>query len=133
MIDNMEFFAYKIDFVCDDPDVHYSSFILLVESRLADDVGNFEVDLHLVDRVVKSSVSSCGQVPLDAEQVNALFYLKVSVFGIFISTKHNSIYRFLFVPGEKIKVLPRIFIQWDIREVDYQPDIKKRKTDFASE
>ncbi|XP_063947004.1 endoribonuclease Dicer homolog 3a-like isoform X1 [Daucus carota subsp. sativus] len=69
MIDNMEFFAYKIDFVCDDPDVHYSSFILLVESRLADDVGNFEVDLHLIDRVVKSSVSSCGQVPLDAEQV----------------------------------------------------------------
>lgn len=47
----------------------YSGFILLIESKLDDDVGNIELDLYLVAKMVKSSISSCGQVHLDAEQV----------------------------------------------------------------
>lgn len=68
-IDNMVFFAYKLDFVCNIPNRRYSSFILLMESKLDDDVANLEVDLYLVEKSVKSSVSSCGQVHLNAEQV----------------------------------------------------------------
>lgn len=47
----------------------YSGFILLIESKLADDVGNIELELYLISKRVKSSVSSCGQVHLDGEQV----------------------------------------------------------------
>ncbi|XP_017229455.1 endoribonuclease Dicer homolog 3 isoform X2 [Daucus carota subsp. sativus] len=68
-IDNAAFFAYKLDFVCNIPDQQYSSFIFLIESKLEDDVANLEVDLYLVNKFVKSSVSSCGQVHLNAEQV----------------------------------------------------------------
>ncbi|KAK1367977.1 endoribonuclease Dicer-like [Heracleum sosnowskyi] len=68
-IDNVAFFAYKLDFVCNIPNQRYSSFIFLIESKLEDDVANFEVDLYLVEKFVKSSVSSCGQVHLNAEQV----------------------------------------------------------------
>ncbi|XP_074345959.1 endoribonuclease Dicer homolog 3a-like isoform X1 [Apium graveolens] len=101
MIDNTYFFAYKLDFVCDIPDEHYSSFILLVESKLEDDVANLEVDLYLVDRVVKSSVSSCGRVLLDAEQVRKSkcfqeFFFN-GVFGkLFINSKSKKGRQFLF-------------------------------------
>ncbi|KAF2285070.1 hypothetical protein GH714_037736 [Hevea brasiliensis] len=47
----------------------YSGFILLIESKLDDDVGNVELDLYLVRKIVRASVSSCGQVHLDAEQM----------------------------------------------------------------
>ncbi|KAL8107399.1 endoribonuclease Dicer homolog 3-like [Apium graveolens] len=68
-IDNTTFFAYKLDFVCNISNQRYSSFIFLIESKLEDDVANLEVDLYLVEKFVKSSVSSCGQVHLSAEQV----------------------------------------------------------------
>ncbi|KAA3486196.1 endoribonuclease Dicer-like protein 3-like [Gossypium australe] len=42
------FFAYKIDFSCNVVSVVYSEFVLLIESKLADDVGNIEVDLYLI-------------------------------------------------------------------------------------
>ncbi|KAF7134712.1 hypothetical protein RHSIM_Rhsim08G0003600 [Rhododendron simsii] len=63
------FQAYKIDFSCNKPEEQFSSFILLMESRLDDDVGNIEVELYLVSKFVRSSVTSCGEVKLDAEQV----------------------------------------------------------------
>lgn len=65
------FQAYRLDFSCSKPEEQYSSFVLLMESRLDDDVGNIEVELYLVSKFVKSSVSSCGAVQLDAEQVQA--------------------------------------------------------------
>lgn len=68
----MAFFAYKLDFVCNIPNQRYSSYIFLIESKLEDDVANLEVDLYLVEKFVKSSVSSCGQVHLNAEQVHNL-------------------------------------------------------------
>ncbi|XP_050366617.1 endoribonuclease Dicer homolog 3a-like [Argentina anserina] len=63
------FYAYKFDFSCDIVTELYSGFILLIESELAEDVGNIELELYLVSKRVKASVSSCGQVGLDGEQM----------------------------------------------------------------
>ncbi|KAK4785139.1 hypothetical protein SAY86_001828 [Trapa natans] len=63
------FQAYKLDFSCSNEDVNYSRFILLIESKLDEDVGNIEVDLYSLSKLVKSSVSSCGLVHLDPEQI----------------------------------------------------------------
>lgn len=75
-VDGALFHAYKFDFMCNIVNELYSGFVLLLESKLDDDVGNIELELHLVSKTVKTSVSSCGQVHLDAEQVlkhNPLF------------------------------------------------------------
>lgn len=63
------FFAYRIDFSCNVVSVVNSGFVLLIESKLADDVGNIEVDLYLIGKIVKARVSFYGQVHLGAEQV----------------------------------------------------------------
>ncbi|XP_041994061.1 endoribonuclease Dicer homolog 3-like isoform X1 [Salvia splendens] len=66
---DVTFHAYKMDFACNIVEQKYSSFVILLESELADDVGNMEVDLYLLSKFVKASISSCGQMPLDAQQV----------------------------------------------------------------
>ncbi|KAM5566198.1 endoribonuclease Dicer [Rosa sericea] len=68
-LDGAVFYAYKFDFSCDIVTELYSGFILLIESELAKDVGNIELTLYLVSKKVKASVSSCGQVRLDGEQM----------------------------------------------------------------
>lgn len=68
-IDGAIFQAYKIDFSCNIVNELYSGFVLLIESKLDDDVGNIEMELYLISKFVRTSVSSCGQVSLDAEQV----------------------------------------------------------------
>ncbi|TYH36047.1 hypothetical protein ES332_D13G237300v1 [Gossypium tomentosum] len=65
------FFAYKIDFSCNVVSVVYSGFVLLIESKLADDVGNIEVDLYLIGKIAKVRVSFYGKVHLDAVQITA--------------------------------------------------------------
>ncbi|XP_059641179.1 endoribonuclease Dicer homolog 3 [Cornus florida] len=67
--DGASFQAHKIDFSCNIADEHYCSFVLLIESKLDDDVGNADVELYLVSKFVKASVSSSGHIHLDAEQV----------------------------------------------------------------
>lgn len=67
--DGAIFSAYKISFSCSDADVKYSSFVLLVESELDDDVGNVEMELYLVSKFVKCKVSSCEELHFNAEQV----------------------------------------------------------------
>ncbi|RDX68564.1 Endoribonuclease Dicer-like 3a, partial [Mucuna pruriens] len=67
--DGVKFYAYKFEFTCNIVSIMYSGFVLLIESKLADDVGNVELDLYLVSQIVKASVSSYGQVYLDAEQM----------------------------------------------------------------
>ncbi|XP_068656481.1 endoribonuclease Dicer homolog 3a isoform X2 [Aristolochia californica] len=59
--------AYKLNFSCDRD--NYSDFVLLLEANLEDDVAGVEVNLYLVNKVVKTSVSPCGQVQFDANQV----------------------------------------------------------------
>lgn len=69
-IDGAVFYAYKIDFSCNVVGNSFSGFVLLLESKLDEDVANVNVELYLTtNRLVKSSVSSCGQIHLDSEQV----------------------------------------------------------------
>lgn len=72
-LDGAVFYVYKFDFSCDIVTELYSGFILLIESELADDVGNIELELYLVSKRVKASVSSCGQVRLNGGQVHHKF------------------------------------------------------------
>uniref|UniRef100_A0A5B7CE62 Uncharacterized protein n=1 Tax=Davidia involucrata TaxID=16924 RepID=A0A5B7CE62_DAVIN len=105
--DGAIFQAHKIDFSCNIADGHYSSFVLLIESKLDDDVGNVEVDLYLVSKFVKSSVSSCGQIHLSAEQVVKAkcfqeFFFN-GLFGkLFIGSKSSGGRKFLFQTQDKL-------------------------------
>ncbi|XP_050938034.1 endoribonuclease Dicer homolog 3a isoform X2 [Cucumis melo] len=63
------FQAYKFDFSCSVIYEIYSGFVLLIESKLDDDVSNFELELYLLSKMVKASVSFGGEVHLDAEQI----------------------------------------------------------------
>lgn len=68
-VDGAKFYAYKFDFKCNIAHELYSGFVLLMESKLDEDVGNLELDLYLISKTVKASVISCGQVDLDSEEV----------------------------------------------------------------
>lgn len=63
------FQAYKFEFTCSNVDEYFSRFVLLIESKLDDDVGNLDLDLFLVTKTVKASMSYCGQTHLNEEQV----------------------------------------------------------------
>ncbi|KAK7363560.1 hypothetical protein VNO77_05706 [Canavalia gladiata] len=65
----VKFHAYKFEFTCSIVSEIYSGFVLLIESKLAEDLGNMELNLYLVSKIVKASVSSCGQLDLDDEQM----------------------------------------------------------------
>ncbi|XP_018503569.2 endoribonuclease Dicer homolog 3a isoform X1 [Pyrus x bretschneideri] len=68
-LDGAIFQAYKFDFSCNIASELYSGFVFLIESKLADDVGNIKLDLYLLSKTVKASVSSGGEVHLDGEQM----------------------------------------------------------------
>ncbi|KAJ0091009.1 hypothetical protein Patl1_13738 [Pistacia atlantica] len=68
-VDGVVLHAYKFDFTCNIASEIYSGFMFLIESKLDDDVGNFELELYLVSKTIKATVSSCGKVHLDAEQM----------------------------------------------------------------
>ncbi|KAJ4764395.1 Protein Dicer [Rhynchospora pubera] len=65
----VELQGYRFDFLCNLPEIKYSSFVLLVDSLLDKDVGSLELDLYLIDKMVKATVSPCGPIVLDQEQV----------------------------------------------------------------
>ncbi|XP_019164958.1 PREDICTED: endoribonuclease Dicer homolog 3 [Ipomoea nil] len=120
----VKFQAYKMDFCSSDPEVQYSKFVLLLEQKLDDDVGNFEVELYLLKRNVKASVSSLGQLCLDSDQVakakrfqefffNGLFgklFTKVSGERKLIFNKEESLweksYMYLLLPLDTIDPSP---------------------------
>ncbi|XP_071696759.1 endoribonuclease Dicer homolog 3 [Rutidosis leptorrhynchoides] len=99
--DGVKFYAYKISFICSIVDVKYSSFVLLVESKLDDDVGNTEMELYLVSKSVHCKVSSYAELYLNAEQIeNAKCFQEVffnGIFGKFICWKQS---------GDPIEPLP---------------------------
>lgn len=68
-VDGVVLHAYKFDFACNIASEIFSGFMFLTESKLDDDVGNFELELYLVSKMVKATVSSCGKLHLDADQV----------------------------------------------------------------
>ncbi|CAO2817610.1 unnamed protein product [Amaranthus hypochondriacus] len=61
------FQAYKIDFSCDVE--QYSSFALLIESKLDVDIANVKVDLYLLDKTAKASVVPCGELHLGSDKI----------------------------------------------------------------
>ncbi|KAJ4951413.1 hypothetical protein NE237_028245 [Protea cynaroides] len=88
--------AYKLNFSCNHVGVFYSGFVLLIESNLDDDVANAEVELYLIpDKLVKASVSPCGEVRLDAEQVKMSMCFQGFFFnGLFLTSKARREYLF---------------------------------------
>ncbi|KAK4283890.1 hypothetical protein QN277_000793 [Acacia crassicarpa] len=83
-LDGAVFYAYTFDFSCSVLNETYSKFVLLTESKLDDDVGNFELELYLISKIVKTLVSSGGQVRLDAEQMrNAKSFHELLFNGVF--------------------------------------------------
>lgn len=68
-LDDATFYAYKMDFSCNITAEKFSSFVLLLESKLDGDVGNIEVELYLMAKYVRSFVSFSGLTNLDAKQV----------------------------------------------------------------
>ncbi|XP_052209161.1 endoribonuclease Dicer homolog 3a isoform X2 [Diospyros lotus] len=104
--DTAIFHAYKICFSCNIPNVMYSSFVLLLESKLDDDVGNVEVELYLVSKFVKSSVSSCGEIHLDEQQVEKAMCFQAFFFNglfgkLFIGSKSGGGRKFLLQEEEE--------------------------------
>ncbi|XP_078169744.1 endoribonuclease Dicer homolog 3a-like isoform X2 [Carex rostrata] len=61
--------GYRFDFLCNMPETKYSSFVLLIDSILDKDVGSLELDLYLIDKMVKATVSPCGLIELDQKQL----------------------------------------------------------------
>ncbi|KAF8036139.1 hypothetical protein BT93_C1979 [Corymbia citriodora subsp. variegata] len=99
--DGTIFEAYKFDFSSSIAGEFYSPFIFLIECKLDDDVANTEVDLYLLKKTVKVSVSSCGQVQMDSEQI-----MKAKRFQEFF---FNGLFGRLFV-GSKSSGKPREFL-----------------------
>ncbi|KAK1429456.1 hypothetical protein QVD17_11665 [Tagetes erecta] len=96
--DSVDFYAYKISFMCSVVDVKYSSFVLLLESKLDDDVANHEMKLYLVSKFVNCKVSSCVKLCLDAEQVakgkcfQELFFNGIFA-SLYVGSKHSEVRR----------------------------------------
>ncbi|XVF48783.1 hypothetical protein PTKIN_Ptkin03bG0216400 [Pterospermum kingtungense] len=99
--DGAVFFAYRFEFSCNIVSVLYSGFVLLIESKLADDVGNIELDLYLVGKMVRARVSACGEVHLDGEKM-----MKAKRFQEFF---FNGLFGRLFI-GSKSSGVPREFL-----------------------
>ncbi|KAL5698311.1 helicase protein [Ranunculus cassubicifolius] len=93
--------AYRIDFSCNQDGEFYSGFVLLMEEKLNDDVAKAVVELYMVgDKMVKSSVSPCGRIHLNEEQVrNAKIFQELffnGLFGkLFIRSKSDGVRKFL--------------------------------------
>ncbi|KAF5804663.1 putative ribonuclease III post-transcriptional gene silencing PAZ-Argonaute family [Helianthus annuus] len=93
--DGIDFYSYRISFKCSDVDVAFSSFVLLLESKLDDDVANLEMELYLVSKVVNCNVSSCGKLHLNAEQIakgkcfHELFFNGIFA-KLYVGSRHSS-------------------------------------------
>ncbi|KAF3446126.1 hypothetical protein FNV43_RR11305 [Rhamnella rubrinervis] len=108
-LDGAIFHAYKFDFTCSIVSEVYSEFVLLIESKLNDDVGNLELELYLVSKTVKSSVSSCGKVHLDAEQME-----KAKCFQEFF---FNGLFGKLFVGSKALETDREFLLQKDMKKL----------------
>ena len=61
--------GYKLNFICDQVGQKYSDFILLIDANIAKEAATLDIDLYLHDKMVKASVSPCGPLELDPQQV----------------------------------------------------------------
>ncbi|XP_023638559.1 endoribonuclease Dicer homolog 3 isoform X3 [Capsella rubella] len=104
-IDGAIFQAYKFDFCCNISGEAYSSFSLLLESTLAEDVGKVEMDLYLVRKLVKASVSPCGQIRLSQDEM-----VKAKCFQQFF---FNGMFGNLFVGSKSLGTKREFLLQTD--------------------
>ncbi|KAL7112075.1 hypothetical protein ACP275_05G130300 [Erythranthe tilingii] len=104
-LDSTSFHAYKMDFSCNIAEQKYSSFVLLLDAKLADDVGNIEVELYLLTKFVKASVSFCDQICLDSNQVARAKCFQELIFnGLFgkLFVKSSGVRKFLLQTEESL-------------------------------
>ncbi|GFP81473.1 endoribonuclease dicer homolog 3 [Phtheirospermum japonicum] len=80
-LDHANFHAYKMDFCCSIADQIYSSFVLLLETKLDDDVGNIELDLYLLSKLWDPS-NMYLLLPLESENTTSEQPLKINWTGI---------------------------------------------------
>lgn len=78
--------GYKMKFVCDQVGQKYSDFVLLIDANIAKEAATLDIDLYLHDKMVKASVSPCGPLELDAQQVWSSLYIIYLLCFIFISS-----------------------------------------------
>lgn len=136
------FQAYKFDFSCSVIYEIYSGFVLLIESKLDDDVSNFELELYLLSKMVKASVSFGGEVHLDAEQVNMLIFIVFIVlhrqviaskwfgFGKQLRIDSNEISSPFKKADNESKVLSGAFLQRTVWETVYWVKNNRKKEGF---
>ncbi|XP_073304359.1 endoribonuclease Dicer homolog 3b isoform X1 [Primulina huaijiensis] len=108
-LDDATFYAYKMDFSCNITEEKFSSFVLLLETKLDGDVGNIEVELYLIAKFVRSSVSFSGLTNLDAKQVAKAKCFQELIF--------NSLFGKLFVKsssGQRRVLLNNEETLWDL-------------------
>ncbi|EPS61362.1 hypothetical protein M569_13434, partial [Genlisea aurea] len=74
------FYAYKMHFLCSIPEQTYSSFVLLLEKKLEDDVGHIEIELFLLSKSVKCSVSFIDGIYLDAQKTGDSLWLPSNMY-----------------------------------------------------
>ncbi|KAF8111211.1 hypothetical protein N665_0076s0199 [Sinapis alba] len=104
-LDGAIFHAYKLDFRSNISGDVYSSFSLLIESTLADDVGNVEMGLYLIRKHVKASVSHCSQIRLSQEEM-----VKAKCFQQFF---FNGVFGKLFVASKSLGTKREFLLQTD--------------------
>ncbi|RLN24659.1 hypothetical protein C2845_PM07G32210 [Panicum miliaceum] len=93
--------GYKLNFICDQVDQKYSDFVLLIEANIAKEAATLDIDLYLHDKMVKASVSPCGPLELDAQQMEQAKLFQALLF--------NGLFGKLFT-GSKASKAPREFV-----------------------
>lgn len=62
---------------------------MLLDTILDEDVGCLDIDLYLIDKMVKASISPCGPIQLDVQQV---FLINEKVYFVIFVWKPPIIY-----------------------------------------
>ncbi|CAM0884261.1 unnamed protein product [Alopecurus aequalis] len=93
--------GYKLNFSCDQVGQRYSDFLLLIDTTISNEAANLDIDMNLHDKMVKASVSPCGLLELDVQQMEQAKLFQALMF--------NGLFGKLFT-GSKISNVPREFI-----------------------
>ncbi|CAL4972547.1 unnamed protein product [Urochloa decumbens] len=93
--------GYRMNFICDQVGQKYSDFVMLIDASIAKEAATLDIDLYLHDKMVKASVSPCGPLVLDAQQMEQAKLFQALLF--------NGLFGKLFT-GSKASKTPREFI-----------------------
>ncbi|XP_051119547.1 endoribonuclease Dicer homolog 3 isoform X2 [Andrographis paniculata] len=124
-LDTAVFYAYKMHFVCNIAQQKFSSFVLLLETKLDDDVGNVDVELYLLSKFVKASIFYCGQVYLDVEKVaQAKCFQELLFNGLFgkMFVKSSGVRQLLFQSEESLWDPSNMYLLLPVETTDKASD-----------